>query len=106
MTRRPPRSTLFPYTTLFRSAVPALGQQLGVDQHIDVAALVAREDLGEFALSRLARYGLGLDPLGAERPGEVVCVAHAGRIDDTGNSVEARFVEVRHRDVEGLLVQQ
>src|SRR5436190_16410134 len=55
MTRRPPRSTLFPYTTLFRSAVPALGQQLGVDQHIDVAALVAREDLGEFALSRLAR---------------------------------------------------
>src|SRR5437016_7141604 len=28
MTRRPPRSTLFPYTTLFRSETP--GQQLGV----------------------------------------------------------------------------
>src|SRR2546422_4987366 len=31
MIRRPPRSTLFPYTTLFRSAVPAscLGAALG-----------------------------------------------------------------------------
>src|SRR2546429_4576021 len=25
MIRRPPRSTLFPYTTLFRSALPAIG---------------------------------------------------------------------------------
>src|SRR5256885_11660991 len=31
MIRRPPRSTLFPYTTLFRSkAVAALGVQLGL----------------------------------------------------------------------------
>src|SRR2546427_7634266 len=28
MIRRPPRSPLFPYTTLFRSAVPALRQRL------------------------------------------------------------------------------
>src|SRR2546429_6634494 len=28
MIRRPPRSTLFPYTTLFRSAHPGLGQYL------------------------------------------------------------------------------
>src|SRR3712207_8539788 len=27
MIRRPPRSTLFPYTTLFRSAQPALGER-------------------------------------------------------------------------------
>src|SRR2546422_3163624 len=27
MIRRPPRSTLFPYTTLFRSMVPAAGQR-------------------------------------------------------------------------------
>src|SRR2546422_6439853 len=27
MIRRPPRSTLFPYTTLFRSARPAVGSQ-------------------------------------------------------------------------------
>src|SRR3712207_7825345 len=30
MIRRPPRSTLFPYTTLFRSAVVALGVGAGV----------------------------------------------------------------------------
>src|SRR5205823_334374 len=74
-------------------AVPALGQQLRVDQHVDVAALVAREDLGELALARLARDRLGLDPLGAERLGEVVGVTHAGRVDDAGNAVETRFVQ-------------
>src|SRR5688572_32369247 len=30
MIRRPPRSTLFPYTTLFRSLVAELGGQVGV----------------------------------------------------------------------------
>src|SRR2546429_3562661 len=29
MIRRPPRSTLFPYTTLFRSVIPDLRQMLG-----------------------------------------------------------------------------
>src|SRR3989442_8702667 len=29
MIRRPPRSTLFPYTTLFRSLVPADGHRVG-----------------------------------------------------------------------------
>ena len=38
-------------------AVPALGEQLGVDQHVDVAALVAREDVDELALGCLARDG-------------------------------------------------
>src|SRR5258706_4921313 len=32
MIRRPPRSTLFPYTTLFRSAVVAFGGAFGVGQ--------------------------------------------------------------------------
>ena len=87
-------------------AVPALGEQLRVDQHVDVAALVAREDLGELALGRLAGDGLRLDPLGAERLGEVVGVAHAGRVDDAGHAVEARLVEVRDGQVERLLVEQ
>src|SRR5256885_5417204 len=41
MIRRPPRSTLFPYTTLFRSIllprIRAVGEQ--VARHLDVAAL-------------------------------------------------------------------
>src|SRR3712207_7479081 len=34
MIRRPPRSTLFPYTTLFRSPVPAIGRRWVKDNHL------------------------------------------------------------------------
>src|SRR5256885_5471161 len=33
MIRRPPRSTLFPYTTLFRSAAPRLTRGIGAGSH-------------------------------------------------------------------------
>src|SRR5260221_10036798 len=42
MIRRPPRSTLFPYTTLFRSLRrrdPLLEQQAGLDEHLQRVAL-------------------------------------------------------------------
>src|SRR3712207_8888939 len=52
MIRRPPRSTLFPYTTLFRSLVvhelvhssihPALGRHPGVNRSFAVGALALR----------------------------------------------------------------
>src|SRR5256885_5046132 len=38
MIRRPPRSTLFPYTTLFRSGVRFVGPQ-GVDLSLDLVRL-------------------------------------------------------------------
>src|SRR3712207_7216202 len=41
MIRRPPRSTLFPYTTLFRSAV---GDDLGQPVQLRVADLLLPED--------------------------------------------------------------
>src|SRR2546430_13330034 len=37
MIRRPPRSTLFPYTTLFRSPVDPVASGLAAAQHEDVA---------------------------------------------------------------------
>src|SRR3712207_8728456 len=43
MLRRPPRSTLFPYTTLFRSAMRALGVELIEEGHDFQAALDAAE---------------------------------------------------------------
>src|SRR2546430_13174485 len=61
MIRRPPRSTLFPYTTLFRSPVarvadePSLGDQPvgGVDR-IDVAAEIGeRADPAEHRVDRV-----------------------------------------------------
>src|SRR3712207_6976092 len=42
MIRRPPRSTLFPYTTLFRSDVPARERELGADLR-QVLDLLRRE---------------------------------------------------------------
>src|SRR2546421_1861329 len=50
MIRRPPRSTLFPYTTLFRSQVlvPALGREAAVVQHKDQVRVANGADaLGE-----------------------------------------------------------
>src|SRR3712207_8986349 len=55
MIRRPPRSTLFPYTTLFRSLVPDLLEH----QLLVVEALGAKERYGQ---------GDGLDPRGSPRP--------------------------------------
>src|SRR2546429_5300103 len=47
MIRRPPRSTLFPYTTLFRSEAEALaGTVAGGDRHDGHAAVVAVEIVG------------------------------------------------------------
>src|SRR5260370_8052221 len=45
MIRRPPRSTLFPYTTLFRSAGQMAGHEaLGVVWHVVARALAGRSE--------------------------------------------------------------
>src|SRR5260221_357829 len=54
MIRRPPRSTLFPYTTLFRSLSPAPGGVVAVVRDVAVSqqvadAAVRAEDLARFA---------------------------------------------------------
>src|SRR5258708_28752166 len=43
MIRRPPRSTLFPYTTLFRSIEQALFQRCQEEQHEGLLAAVAHQ---------------------------------------------------------------
>src|SRR3712207_7924490 len=52
MRRRPPRSTLFPYTTLFRSAGISLGDSggRGIDPTMppDVLASLLREHAGDY----------------------------------------------------------
>src|SRR5256885_13566065 len=56
MIRRPPRSTLFPYTTLFRSAVPAnLGTRhraaIGITEESDCMSLVVSEETGDLSVA-------------------------------------------------------
>src|SRR3712207_6935612 len=71
MIRRPPRSTLFPYTTLFRSALPPLcdsdvavdeGRQLALGQCTDFLrsdVTVLEQDQGRDAAdAKLGRHGL------------------------------------------------
>src|SRR5690349_24384383 len=47
MIRRPPRSTLFPYTTLFRSIAHALDAGAGVDDRRPGGAVRAEHDVEE-----------------------------------------------------------
>src|SRR2546429_2581748 len=47
MIRRPPRSTLFPYTTLFRSVVREQGQAQAVQHGVVQQAVVARLQRGQ-----------------------------------------------------------
>src|SRR3712207_8444373 len=52
MMRRPPRSTLFPYTTLFRSGLLD-GEAVGVGRrHDELPALEAHEDPGQHRARR------------------------------------------------------
>src|SRR3712207_8756244 len=52
MIRRPPRSTLFPYTTLFRSV---LGDEVGLAVELEKRAALADDDaVGRRALQALA----------------------------------------------------
>src|SRR2546427_7178454 len=62
MIRRPPRSTLFPYTTLFRSARSQLSQLMAsIEEAAD-----KREDVRVFTLIASFRIHRGADPMDAE----------------------------------------
>src|SRR3712207_8585557 len=67
MIRRPPRSTLFPYTTLFRSV---LGQLLGRDPGLALLPghVHLDQDLAGGVLLELAQCGLGRHRV--DQPGE------------------------------------
>src|SRR2546430_11981553 len=57
MIRRPPRSTLFPYTTLFRSATTQFGTDLAVDLQATCAVLSALVRDGVHGLVLLGTVG-------------------------------------------------
>src|SRR2546427_7014387 len=62
MIRRPPRSTLFPYTTLFRSGLAARGQPLAHGRvHLDVFEREQIDRLEEVMLP-VGEGGVVLDP--------------------------------------------
>src|SRR5256885_5022269 len=60
MIRRPPRSTLFPYTTLFRSDHVLVGDKVFAGQHLDGVVLEMRVVIEERSLARVALLALEL----------------------------------------------
>src|SRR3712207_7663624 len=81
MIRRPPRSTLFPYTTLFRSVAHRLLQSRRVDGDGELAVLLRREG------QRRRDRGLGhLDGGGAVLTGH----RHRSRSEEHTSELQSR----------------
>src|SRR3712207_3144680 len=58
MIRRPPRSTLFPYTTLFRSLTMCAGQRMGIFAGSGVGKSVLLSMLARYTAADVAVIGL------------------------------------------------
>src|SRR3712207_2156009 len=108
MIRRPPRSTLFPYTTLFRSPLSdarLLAHLEGLDDVLDLdvverpetdAALVALADLGHVVLEatqRLDGQVVRDDDAVADQPAAGVPGDRAAAHDGAGDVADARHPE-------------
>src|SRR2546421_12913727 len=83
MIRRPPRSTLFPYTTLFRSRAPAPEAA----PHLHQAPRVARDQArgaGRLDVPELLLEDLGghLRQAHGERPAEAAALVGARQLDE------------------------
>src|SRR2546430_17668635 len=104
MIRRPPRSTLFPYTTLSRSAPPRAGPPDPPEADHAQGLAVDVSPPQEIPLPRLPlacpRVAVGLDdPSGGrheQRPGEI----SRGLREDVGRVRHDHAVSARSRDVD------
>src|SRR3712207_8261139 len=86
MIRRPPRSTLFPYTTLFRS-VPAVARRLGhgrVGPEVGAALLLGHHHAG-LGVGLVVRAGHALLVLGRQRR-----VLAEGRSEEHTSELQSR----------------
>src|SRR3712207_9089825 len=100
MIRRPPRSTLFPYTTLFRSAVPVVLDGGHAERH--------RALLADLHLLAVEAGGAVLDPAGAgeraggdqQRLGEGGLargrVAHEGHVDRKSTRLNSSHANISY----------
>src|SRR3712207_9284456 len=91
MIRRPPRSTLFPYTTLFRSdrrVAPVVAKPL-VDEEVLVGDVVDGQELdgGDPEVLEVRDRGIGREP----RVGPAQVVPHVGVLHR--EALDVRFVD-------------
>src|SRR5256884_2681789 len=101
MTRRPPRSTLFPYTTLFRSRIPAAVAELAGEED--------EEELGEAEVQHEA-HQVGGDEHGvlgaqapvlasAERPAPVRSEEHTSELQSRLHLVCRLLLEKKNKQL-------
>src|SRR2546429_1792178 len=103
MIRRPPRSTLFPYTTLFRSNIRAFEAATGVDVIIDDTpdtVVVScfdpvRREVGRLALERLIADG-------RIHPGRIEEIVEKARLEVEASIVEAGEQAVDETGIKGM----
>src|SRR5436190_5040803 len=101
MTRRPPRSTLFPYTTLFRSAVHEHGAGLEACRQAFGARAVLRPQRGAEPEDRIDRKSTRLNSSHTVISYAVFCLkkktSRSRRVDDSAQTctVPARELEFR-----------
>src|SRR3712207_3215047 len=85
MIRRPPRSTLFPYTTLFRSDDPEMGKVsvvgAGMKSHPGVAARV---------FATLGDEGINIEMISTS-PIKISCVVSADAVDRAVRGLHRAF---------------
>src|SRR5256886_13488658 len=93
MIRRPPRSTLFPYTTLFRSKLPLYGHEISDTINVWEAGLdrfckMEKPDfIGRAALEKARAAGLKRTLVGLEMVERGIARDGYKVLDDTGQEI-------------------
>src|SRR3989454_7765315 len=104
MIRRPPRSTLFPYTTLFRSMIPAGSRPCEELQAAPAVLRRGREHRRDLLAVQVVRAAAGEeDPARREQPhrAQVDLLVATQRLGDALLRLRERR-RVEHHGVEGL----
>src|SRR2546425_8463213 len=76
MIRRPPRSTLFPYTTLFRSLSGEMDEERLMERALAIEGRVAVDELRGAKLTEHARAGIGGAARSEEHTSELQSLAY------------------------------
>src|SRR2546425_5130539 len=98
MIRRPPRSTLFPYTTLFRSPEP-VGDYLAGPSHVLPTGGTARyvSPLGVYDfVKRISVVGYSARRL-EQDAGHIIALAEAEGLPGHAETIRIRTSDVRHQ---------